>query len=130
MTHTGILEHHFLLSTLEDVLLHGVLADETIDADMRLLADTMRAGHRLQIVLRIPVALRCQKNQHHATKYHPEKVLTSKMITVSAVSRLIPKPPARVESRNAKSGEPGALKWAILFLRASDETMPSRRWWT
>ncbi len=46
------------------------------------------------------------------------------MMTVSAVSRLIPSPPARVESRKAKSGEPGALKCSIDFFRMSDATVP------
>ena len=49
---------------------------------------------------------------------------TSKMMTVSAVSRLIPSPPARVERRNAKSGDPGALKCAMDFFRTSDATVP------
>ena len=37
----------------------------------------------------------------------------SKMMTVSAVARLMPRPPARVDSRNAKSVDPGALKCSI-----------------
>ena len=35
------------------------------------------------------------------------------MMTVSAVARLMPSPPARVDSRKAKSLEPGALKCSI-----------------
>lgn len=46
-------------------------------------------------------------------------------MTVSAVSKLIPRPPARVDSRNAKSGEPGALKCSMLFFRTSDGTVPT-----
>jgi hypothetical protein len=34
------------------------------------------------------------------------------MMTVSAVARLMPRPPARVESRNAKSGEPARARRA------------------
>ena len=51
------------------------------------------------------------------------------MMTVSAVSRLIPNPPARVERRNAKSGDPGALKCMMAFFRISELTvpMPSRQ---
>ena len=45
------------------------------------------------------------------------RALTSYIMTVSAVSRLIPSPPARVESKNTKSGLPGALKCSIAFLR-------------
>ena len=37
----------------------------------------------------------------------------SKMMTVSAVARLMPSPPARVERRKTKSRESGALKWSI-----------------
>ena len=37
------------------------------------------------------------------------------MMTVSAVARLMPSPPARVDSRNAKSLEPGALKCSIAY---------------
>ena len=54
---TRVLEHHFLLSALQDVLLHGVLAHEPVDADMRFLADTVGTCHRLQVVLGVPVAL-------------------------------------------------------------------------
>jgi hypothetical protein len=32
------------------------------------------------------------------------------MTTVSAVARLIPRPPARVDNKNANAGEPGAEK--------------------
>ena len=60
MIRTGILEDHLLARTLEDVLLHGVLANEAVDAHVRLLADTMRTRHRLEIVLRVPVALFCR----------------------------------------------------------------------
>lgn len=34
----------------------------------------------------------------------------SYIITVSAVAKLIPKPPARVDNKKAKWGEPGAEK--------------------
>ena len=37
------------------------------------------------------------------------------MMTVSAVARLMPSPPARVDSRKAKSLEPGALKCSIAW---------------
>ena len=40
----------------------------------------------------------------------------SKMITVSAVERLIPNPPARVDSRKQKSGESFSLKCSIACL--------------
>lgn len=37
----------------------------------------------------------------------------------------MPKPPARVDNRKAKSLDPGALKCAIDFLRTSEETVPA-----
>ncbi len=43
----------------------------------------------------------------------------SKMTTVSAVARLMPSPPARVDNRKAKSPEPGALKCSIACTRAA-----------
>jgi len=48
------------------------------------------------------------------------------MMTVSAVSRLIPRPPALVERRKAKSGDPGALKCSIDFFLTSEGTVPAR----
>jgi len=39
----------------------------------------------------------------------------SNMITVSAVAKLSPNPPARVESRKMKCGELGSLNMCILF---------------
>jgi hypothetical protein len=52
---TGILEDHLLASTLENILLDGVLGDEAVDVDVALLSDTMSASHGLEIVLRVPV---------------------------------------------------------------------------
>lgn len=55
------------------------------------------------------------------------KLRTSKIITVSAVSRLIPKPPARVESKKAKSWELGALNCAMARFLWSDGTVPVKK---
>ena len=52
----------------------------------------------------------------------------SKMTTVLAVARLIPSPPARVESRKTKSEEPGWLKWSIACVRRRLSVEPSMRW--
>jgi len=52
----------------------------------------------------------------------------SNIITVSAVARLIPRPPARVERRKQKSSLPGALKWSIACWRNSDFVLPSSLW--
>jgi hypothetical protein len=50
-------------------------------------------------------------------------------MTVSAVARFSPKPPARVDSRNIKYGESGSLNMYILFSLSSDDVPPSRRRW-
>lgn len=96
------------------------------NADMALLTNTMCSGHGLQVVLRIVVRL---QNQRHQPRYQICRLqqLTSKMITVSAVSKLIPRPPALVDNKNAKSGEPGALKCSIDFFLTSEGTVPSNR---
>lgn len=52
----------------------------------------------------------------------------SNIMTVSAVARLIPKPPARVDSRKQKSWEHSALKWSRACLLISPLIPPSRRW--
>jgi hypothetical protein len=39
-----------------------------------------------------------------------EHLPESKMMTVSAVAKLIPNPPARVDNKKQKSTEPSALK--------------------
>jgi hypothetical protein len=46
---------------------------------------------------------------------------------MSAVCKLMPKPPARVESKKQKSGESGALKRCIASSRSSPEVPPSMR---
>ncbi len=101
LEHTRILQYHFLLCTFEDVLFYSVLAHETENVDMGLLTDPVRSCHSLQVILRIPVALRVLEVS--ANKANTKQTRTSKMMTVSAVSRLIPRPPARVESKKAKS---------------------------
>ncbi len=92
-----------------------------VDANVTLLTYSMCPCHSLQVILRVVVGL-----LKVSGSMRDVIILTSKMMTVSAVSRLIPKPPARVESRKAKSGEPGALKCSIDFLRTSDGMVPTR----
>ncbi len=52
----------------------------------------------------------------------------SNMMTVSAVARLMPSPPARVDSRKAKSGESGRLKCSMAACREAAGVEPSSRW--
>ena len=53
----------------------------------------------------------------------------SKRMTVSALCRLRPRPPARVESMNMKWGELGALNCASRSPRSSPLVLPSSRKW-
>ena len=52
----------------------------------------------------------------------------SKMMTVSAVAKLIPRPPARVDRRKQKSCDPSALKCSNAFRLNSPLIPPSNRW--
>ncbi len=47
--------------------------------------------------------------------------------TVSAVARLMPSPPARVERRNTNFSEPGALNASMDASRSSPLVLPSMR---
>ena len=49
------------------------------------------------------------------------------MKTVSAVAKLIPRPPARVDNRNPKISEPGVLKRSMAACRSDPVIVPSRR---
>merc|ERR1711884_959702 len=49
-------------------------------------------------------------------------------MTVSAVARLMPRPPARVDSRKQKSWLPSALKCSMAFLLTSPLMLPSSLW--
>jgi len=51
----------------------------------------------------------------------------SKRMTVSAVWRFTPRPPARVVMRKAKMGESGALYSSMLSCRRTRFVQPSRR---
>lgn len=52
----------------------------------------------------------------------------SKIITVSAVAKFIPKPPALVERRKQKSVDPSALKWSRACFLISPFILPSSLW--
>lgn len=49
----------------------------------------------------------------------------SKMTTVSAVAKLMPSPPARVESRKRNLGDSGALNASMAASRSSPDVEPS-----
>lgn len=55
------------------------------------------------------------------------RLYLSKIMTVSAVARFNPSPPARVDKRKMKYGESGALNMYIRFSRSSAVVDPSRR---
>ena len=50
-----VVEHHFLLGPLQDVFLDRPGREEAVDVDRLRLPDAVRARHRLEIVLRVPV---------------------------------------------------------------------------
>ena len=52
----------------------------------------------------------------------------SYMTTVSAVAKLIPKPPARVDNKNAKWGDPGAKVIGNVFRKKEKLQQNFKQW--
>ena len=52
-----VVENHLSLCSLQDVFLHRVLCHKTINVHSILLSDTVSTGHRLKIVLRVPIGV-------------------------------------------------------------------------
>lgn len=120
---------------------NSVTGSAPVDVDGLRLPDAVRAAHGLQVVHRqadqqpycqvIPSAAMISWAHRHLQAHARGAAFgrlwhalhtcrsfcgfqsESKMMTVSAVARLMPSPPARVDSRNAKSVLPGALKCSI-----------------
>ena len=57
-TPTGVLQDHFFLSSLQNILFHRVLAHKAVDTNVRLLSYPVGTCHGLQIVLRVPITLK------------------------------------------------------------------------
>jgi hypothetical protein len=51
----------------------------------------------------------------------------SNSTTMSAVARLMPRPPARVDSRKMNLGDPSRLNSSIAYSRSSPPVLPSMR---
>ncbi len=95
-----------LIGPFQNGLFNGSGADECQHQDITQLANTMCSVLCLQIHLQI----RMHRQQSHDASHHTAGFQSeSKMMTVSAVCRLRPKPPARVDSIKRKYGESGAL---------------------
>ena len=118
---TALLNHkciniELLLCPFHDLLFHCFVAHKPVHVHGLCLPDTVRAVLRLQINLGVPVqrsettryALEARTIRRGAFSRSYQSL--SYKITVSAVARLMPSPPARVESRKANFSEPGALK--------------------
>ena len=52
-----MIEDHLLLGALDNVFLHAGLGHETVDTHLFRLTNAVRASHRLQVVLRVPVTV-------------------------------------------------------------------------
>ena len=144
-----MIEDHLLFSSLNNVFFNTVLCYEAIDIDLQ---NISVENNRFKTN---PFELRACKICHnwHWRKMGEAKVFCntcffcpilwalamacrsfwgfqslSKITTVSAVARLIPRPPARVDRRKQKSVLPSALKWSSAWALTSPLTPPSSRW--
>mmetsp|Transcript_31084 Transcript_31084/g.59984 ORF Transcript_31084/g.59984 Transcript_31084/m.59984 type:complete len:315 (-) Transcript_31084:1667-2611(-) len=93
-----VIKHHLPLGTLEDVLLHRVLGHKPVDVHRVLLADAVRAGHGLQVVLRVPVAVkddhRVRRREVDAQPARTRRQQKQKVLrpgSVEVVHRLVPR---------------------------------------
>lgn len=82
----------------------------------------MRSVHGLQIGLRIPDAVSCAQT----VDLLADQSLSNRT-TMSAVTKLMPRPPALVVSRNTNFSEPGALYSSMALIRSSCAVLPSIR---
>ncbi len=127
-----LIELEFLRGPLQDAFLNGVLySDQLIlspqwqvaylcyeaeDKDLLGLPYPMCSVHRLQVCLRVPDQTISSAHSSNGTVPHQS---LSKSTTMSAVTRLIPRPPARVVRRKTNFSLPGALYSSIAVIRSS-----------
>lgn len=97
--------HRILLVSMNSTLVVSFTysSDESENVNLLGLTDTMRSIHGLQICLRVP------ERQHLNTYNRPTDQSESNSTTMSAVTRLIPRPPARVVSKKTNFSLSGAL---------------------
>ena len=114
------------LSSFNHLLLHRVFGEESIHHDLLLLSNAVRAILGLEIDLRVPERKKKEKEKKRKRKRllkpkfvvqgeEEEKYYQSESykMTMSAVARLIPKPPARVVNMKMNLSESGRLKSSI-----------------
>lgn len=89
-------------------LLNALVSDESKDADCLGLSDTMRTILSLQISMRIPIGIEAIKGDFEPVCSRGT-VRKSYIMTVSAVCRLRPSPPALVDKMKTMYSEFGAL---------------------
>lgn len=94
----------FFPSSLQYPLLDGSLANQAINSDLFCLPKTVRSIHCLLINRRVPVGV--VKNNLPKLKINCAVLMSDRINampqTVSAAVKLMPNPPARVESKNTK----------------------------
>mmetsp|Transcript_22778 Transcript_22778/g.67502 ORF Transcript_22778/g.67502 Transcript_22778/m.67502 type:complete len:715 (+) Transcript_22778:982-3126(+) len=98
----GVVHLQLLLRALDNLLLDRVLGDETEDLDLLLLPDPVRAVHRLQVGLRVPVAVvdddrvgRLQVDAEPARARGEEEEEAVRVGLVEGVNHLLPLRPTR-----------------------------------
>lgn len=114
---------YLLFGPLHNPFFYSSSRDQAVYMHRLGLADAMNTGHRLQVGLRIPVGVieteRENENELVSTLSRENKTTTRQTLFythmhVSAVCKLIPNPPLRVDIRKIKSVLPGALNWLII----------------
>ena len=126
-------------NSLNDLLLHSSFRNEAKYLDWFLLSKPVRPIHRLCIYVWIPItSVRITKAMQFLSGNSErglQRILhtifwityLSNRITISAVAKLIPSPPARVLSKKANLEEPSALNSSICESRFSPSVFPSMR---
>lgn len=118
----GRLFTYLLLGSFHNPLLYSSSRDQAVYVHSLLLPNAMNASHGLQVGLGIPVRVKETKRRRArdlseyiiVTRKQRISNLFNTYMHVSAVCRLIPNPPLRVDMRKMKSVLPGALNWLII----------------
>ena len=130
------------VSSFDDFLLDCAFGDESEYLNGLRLAQSMRTIHGLQIHLGIPVTECIDENEWQVSTHtfsipeHTKGVESSSTqqiphlsykMTISAVARLIPNPPALVLNRKQNFVDPSLLKSSICESLFSPSVLPSIR---
>jgi hypothetical protein len=114
-----LIETELLRSTLEHALLNAIFRYEPENIHLLRLSDTVRTIHRLQVGLWIPGPTVRVNSQQQKKELHKTYQSLSYRTTISAVVKLIPRPPARVVSKKMNFSLPGLLYSSIARIRSS-----------